>query len=258
MPSISARNMRLKVRESVDQVIESADIILMVLDARFIAETRNPRIESCIKEMNKKLIYVINKADLAGHIDQKELNQLPSNVLVSCASRRGVNELRTKIKILSKQVKRDQIFIGVIGYPNTGKSSVINLVLGRKEIAKTSSESGFTKGVQKLKIAKGVYFLDSPGIIPEDERFGSLLKLAQIGVRTYDKVEDPDLIVHELMKKYPGVFEKFYKIDAKGDSEKLIQELGRKMGLLLRRYEVDIDRTARTILRDWQKGRIRV
>jgi len=250
--------MKFTVNESVDQVIESADIILMVLDARFIAETRNPRIESCIKEMGKKLIYVINKADLAGHIDQKELNQLPSNVVVSCATRRGVNELRTKIKILAKQIKREEIYIGVIGYPNTGKSSVINLVLGRKEIAKTSSESGFTKGVQKLKVVKGVYFLDSPGIIPTDERFGSLLKLAQIGVKTFDKVADPDMIVHELMKKYPGVFEHFYRVDAKGDSDKLIQEVGEKMGFLLKRHEVDVDRTARIILKDWQRGHIKI
>ena len=250
-------SMRLKFQESIEQVIENADIILYVLDARFIAETRNPKIEANIKDRGKKIIYVINKADLAGHINQNELNQLPFNVLVSCDTRRGVNELRTKIKILSKQVKREQIFIGVIGYPNTGKSSVINLVLGRKEIAKTSSESGFTKGVQKLKIAENVYFLDSPGIIPEDERFGSLLKLAQIGVKTYDKVDDPGLIVYELMKKYPGVFEKFYRIDAKGDSEKLIQEFGRKKGFLLKRYGVDEDRTARAILKDWQKGHIK-
>ena len=68
--------------------------------------------------------------------------------------------------------------------------------------------------------------------------------------------EDPDLVVYELMKQYPGLFERFYNIDAKGDSEFLIEEFGRKKGIFLRRYKIDTDRAARMILRDWQEGRI--
>jgi len=252
------KKIRETVPDAVNRVIGSADIILYILDARFIEETRNYNIEQNIKLQNKKIIYVINKSDLTHKVDQNILNKLSPNVVVSCKTRRGVNELRNKIKIISRQLKKEPpIRIGSIGYPNTGKSSVINLVLGRKEVARTSPESGFTKGVMSLKLSKGVYLLDSPGIIPADERIDGLQKLAQIGVRTYDKVDDPGLIVHELMKKYPGVFEKFYGIDANGDVEKLIQEVGRKKSLLLKHNLVDEDRTARVILKDWQKGRIK-
>jgi hypothetical protein len=250
--------MKQTIPDAVSHVINSSDIVLCILDARYINDTRNFYLEEKIKELNKRVIYVINKADLAGHIDQKELNKLSPNVVVSCLTRRGVNELRNKIKIISRQLdKKPPIYIGAIGYPNTGKSSVINLIIGRRNIAKTSPESGFTKGVQLLKLSEGIYLLDSPGIIPATERFTELTKLAKIGVKTYDRAEDPDLIVHELMKQHPGVFEKFYGIDAKGDSEKLIEELARKKSIFLKRYTIDVDRVARMILSDWQKSRIR-
>jgi len=254
------KKVKLTLLDSVNLVLDSSDIIICVLDARFIEETRNYEIEKKIKAMNKKIVYVVNKADLTGHINQKELSNLyPNAVVVSCTKRRGVNELRNRIKMLAKQIKKESsVFIGVIGYPNTGKSSVINLILGRKEIAKTSFVPGFTKGVQKLKLATNIYLLDSPGIIPADERFTELTKLAMIGVRTFDMTKDPDLIVYELMQKHPLLFEEFYHIDAAGDSEKLIEILGRRRSILMKKGEIDVDRVSRMILRDWQKGYIKV
>ena len=250
--------MKQTIPEAVNHVITSSDIVLCVLDARFISETRNLYLESRIKAQNKKIIYVLNKADLVRNIDQKELDNLSPNVIVSCKTRNGVNELRGRIKIISRQLKKTSpVYIGVIGYPNTGKSSVINLILGKKEIAKTSSVSGFTKGVQLLKLSEGIYLFDSPGIIPATERFTELVKLAKIGVKTFDRTENPDLFVHELMKQYPGLFEKFYKIDAKGDSEKLMEEFGRKKCMLLKKGEIDVERAARMILKDWQIGKIK-
>ena len=253
------KKVKLTLLESVNSVLDSSDIILCVLDARFIEETRNYEIEKKIKEMNKKMIYVVNKSDLTGGIGQKELSNLyPNVVVVSCTKRIGVNELRNKIRMLAKQIKKESsVFIGVIGYPNTGKSSVINLVLGRKEIAKTSPVPGFTKGVQKLKLATNLYLLDSPGIIPADERFANLTKLAMIGVKSFDMAKDPDLVVYDLMQKHPLLFEGFYHIDAAGDSEKLIEILGRRRNILMKKGKIDVDRVSRMILRDWQKGYIK-
>jgi len=250
--------MKRTIPEAVNHVIQSSDIVLCILDARFILETRNPYLESMIKAQNKKIIYILNKADLARNINQKELDNISPAVLVSCKTRKGVNELRDRIKIISKQLKKNSpVYIGVIGYPNTGKSSVINLILGRKEIARTSPEAGFTKGIQSLRLSEDIYLLDSPGIIPPTEIFTDLVKLAKIGVRTFDRAKDPDVVVHELMKQHQGLFERFYRIDAKGDSEMLLEELGRKNGMLLKKGAIDVERAARMILKDWQKGNIK-
>jgi hypothetical protein len=250
--------MKRTIPEAVNHVITSSDIILCVLDSRFISETRNLYLESVIKAQNKKLIYVLNKADLTRDVDQKDIDNLSPKVIVSCKTRRGTKDLRNRIKIISKQLgKTSPVYIGVIGYPNTGKSSVINLILGRKEIAKTSPEAGFTKGIQSLKLSENIYLLDSPGIIPPTERFAELVKLAKIGASTFDKTKDPDVAVHEIMKQHPGLFEKFYGIDAKGNSEMLLEEIGRKRGMVLKKGEIDVERAARMILKDWQKGNIR-
>ena len=58
------------IPEAVSQVIRNSNIVLCVLDARYLSETRNLYIEEKIREMNKKIIYVLNKSDLAFNIEQ--------------------------------------------------------------------------------------------------------------------------------------------------------------------------------------------
>ena len=66
------------------------------------------------------------------------------------------------------------------------------------------------------------------------------------------------MIAFELMKKYPGVFEKYYNIEANGDYDLLIEQLGRKRNFLKKGGVVNEDKTARSILKDWQENKIKV
>lgn len=244
------------------KIIQDSDIILEILDARFIEETRNPEIEEQIKKQNKKLIYVLNKSDLL--LEKKEKINLGHSILVSCKERRDIKKLRDLIKIYSKKIKKnfgEKIIVGIIGYPNTGKSSLINLLIG-KSSAGVGSEAGFTKGIQKLRLDENILILDSPGVIPEKQYSHTekekISKQTIAGGRSYSQVKDPEIVVAKLISAYPKILEKFYNIQAGGDSEILIEELGRKKGFLKKGGIVDIDRTARVILRDWQTGEIRI
>jgi len=265
-------------------VLDSSDIILEVLDARFIEETRNPELEKTAIEKGKKIIFVLNKSDLTDEKEIKKTAPYPF-VMVSCKSRRGSSDLREKIKIEAKKIKNDihlawkqakniphseecgfqgiqneKISVGVIGYPNTGKSSIINLLTG-KPAAGTAAESGFTKGIQKIKLSENLYLIDTPGVIPDKENSSinrnDLVKHGMINVRTYDKIREPEFVVHELMKRNPEAFEKFYNIKSGGNSEVFIDILGKRKGFLSKGGVVNIDRTARLILKDWQEGKIR-
>jgi len=250
-----------------EMIVKMSDIILEVLDSRAIKETRNPEIEELIKKENKKIIYVLNKADL---VDYKtisgEVANLSPKVFVSCVKRSGIKELRDKIKIISTQIKEfsdkrfNRVTVGVVGYPNTGKSSVINILIGKK-VAGTAPEAGYTKGIQKAKLTTGIVLLDSPGIIPNKEYSTSDSKLmsqqTKLGARSYNQTKDPGTVVSAIVKEYPLVFDKFYKVSSKGDAEILIEKLGRQKGFLKKGNEVNEDRTARFILRDWQEGKIR-
>lgn len=255
---------KIPIPAMVKKVIEISDIILEVIDASFIEETRNRELEKMISDLGKKIIYVLNKADLAD-IDKLKssgkLDELQPYVLFSCRTKLGRGDLRTRIKIESKRLKQERkTHVGIIGYPNTGKSSITNILAGRKS-AGTAAEAGFTKGMQKIRIAKGILLLDTPGVMPEKEapahRAEHAKKLSLIGVKTFDRAKSPEFIVFRIMKENPGVLEKFYGIEADGDSEKLIEELGKRNNFLARGGKVDSDRAARLILKDWQFGNIK-
>ena len=132
----------------VNKVIKDSDILLLVLDARMPELTRNREIESKIKENKKKIIYVLNKADLIEKSHAEKIKKtLNPCVFVSSKEKLGGTMLFKKIFELSHG---EGCSVGVLGYPNVGKSSVINLIKGRKS-ASTSSYSGHTKGIQFVK-----------------------------------------------------------------------------------------------------------
>jgi hypothetical protein len=261
------RKQRGKYPIIAKKIIEDSDIILEILDARFIQETRNSKFEEEIKKKNKKIIYVFNKADLIDKSNLKISQELIPYVFVSSIERKGIKKLRDRIKIEAKQVnkKREEenqkITVGVIGYPNTGKSSLINSLIG-KSSAGVGSDAGFTKSMQKIKLSENIVLLDSPGIIPEEEYSSQdkekISNNAKLGARSYSQVKEPELVIVNIMRDYPGILEKNYKINAKGNSETLLEELGKRKGFLKKGGEVNEDTTARLIIRDWQQGKIKL
>jgi ribosome biogenesis GTPase A len=262
------RKQRAKYPFLAEKIVQMSDIILEILDARFITETRNPELEGQIKKQKKKIIYVFNKSDLIDlkKINKEEVDSLNPKVFVSCSNRKGIKELRNRIKITSHRVERrvdktfNKITVGVIGYPNTGKSSVINFLAG-KSATGVGTDAGFTKAIQKVKLTSEIVLLDSPGVIPVRE-YSSSDALAKsrntkVGARSYSQIKDPETVVADLIKEFPLLLENFYKISSEGDSEILMEKLGRKKGFLIKGNKVDEDKTARLILKDWQEGRIR-
>jgi len=300
----------------LEKVIETSDIILEILDARFAKEMQNKEVEEFVKSKNKKIIYVLNKSDLT----QKRDKALNPKVFVSCKNRKGITELRNKIKQEAGKIRKTgeykliqggipkdtlkgtrtsdnyeedggtlkgtrtsdnyeedggtlkgikgtrtpheykRIQVGVIGYPNTGKSSLINLLIGRTS-AITGAEAGFTKGIQKLRLTENIQLLDSPGVIPiGDYSMTNEKKMAlhaKVGGRSPNQIKNPEIILNEIMKTNKKGFEKFYKIDFK-DAEDLIEKIGRKKGLLKKGGKVNSDQSARFILKDLQLGNVKV
>jgi len=246
-------------------VIRISDVVLEILDARFIEKTRNIPSENLVKELGKKLIYVINKADLAVISEIKEEVArlgLEPYVIISSKSSQGRKNLRDKIKIEVKRLKvtHAKAHVGIIGYPNTGKSTLINVLAGGGR-SKVSSESGFTKGMHKIRFSKDILILDTPGIIADKDapatQKENISKTAEIGVKNYTNVKDPYVIVVHLMRKHAKAIESFYDINSEGDSEVLVEKLGRKRNVIKKGNIVDVERVSRIILKDWQAGIIK-
>jgi hypothetical protein len=264
------RKQRQKYPDIAKKVIDNSDIVLEVLDARFIQETRNLEIEEKIKSSDKRIIYVLNKADLLANgrpkLSKEELSEIYPYILVSVTKRKGIKELRERIKMEAKKVKEPidktlgKFSVGIIGYPNTGKSSIINILIG-KSSAPVASQAGHTKGFQKLKLTPNIMLIDSPGVIPASEystvNKELISKNAQVGGRSYNQVKYPELVISNIIKNYPNVLEKHYKIEANGDAEIFMEELGRRKGFLKKGNEINEDQTARFILKEWQEGKIK-
>lgn len=259
---------RPKYPALAEKIVQMSDIILEVLDARFIQETRNFKLEKQIKKQDKKIIYVFNKADLVDikRINGEDVLSLSPKVFVSCTNRKGGKELRNKIKITSYRIENpvdkslNKITVGVIGYPNTGKSSIINLLVGKPAVG-VGADAGFTKGIHKVNLTSNIVLLDSPGVIPDkeysDSNVQAISRHTKVGARSYSQIKNPEFIVSDLVREFPAVFDNFYKISSKGDAEILIEKLGRQKNILKKGNEVDEDKTAKLILKDWQEGKIR-
>ncbi len=292
------KKQRAKFPDIAKDVIRISDIVLEVLDARYIEETRNKDIEELILNEGKKIIYVLNKADLVNiaSVKRKLPKDMKPYVFISATTLLGAKDLRERIKIEAKKIdlskvvvkpkkagtkertldeSAKRVHVGIIGYPNAGKSSIIN-VIARRGAVGTSKQAGYTKGLQKIKMGEDIIVLDTPGVIQESkystDKKVRISEDAKIGARTYSDVKNPEdviyyLMTHDIKKDEEGniiqdsltakKIESFYKINANGESDALIETLGKQKNFLQKKGAIDTDRTARLILRDWQEGKIR-
>jgi len=243
----------------VKDVIKKADVLLEVIDARFPEETRNSEVELEIIRLNKPFIIVINKSDLVSREKLEKtkirLLRIAPVIFVSSKDRSGTTMLRHQI-LASASMKGQNILVGTLGYPNVGKSSVINGVTGRHRTS-TSSVSGHTKGVQHVDAGSRIMFIDTPGVIPFDEKDEYLQGLLGIKDATHlkDHIGVALKIIEKILAENKAALESFYNITIENQtSYGVLEMIGKQCNFLQKKGEVDETRTATKIINDWQNG----
>ena len=248
----------LREKSIAKQVLKDANVVLEVVDARIPLETRNSVVEQLAKERNKELIIVLNKIDLVPDEFLKKakehIEKEYKTVLFSAVKKRGINHLMNILKEIAKEKKL--IKVGVLGYPNVGKSSLIN-ALKKRKIATTSPKPGMTRGKQLVKLDERIFLIDTPGIItlelPED--------LALKGSWIPDKLEDPVEVaikfIEKLIEKSPKSLEDLYKVKVSPNPVETLESIGDKLNFKVKGGDVDYDRVAKKILWDWLKGNLK-
>lgn len=234
-------------------VISRADILLEIIDARAVNQTRNAEIENKVKNSGKPLIYVLNKCDLADKVKLDEIKKtLIPSVFISCKTYHGINLLKERIIIEGKKKGFEKPCVGVLGYPNMGKSSVINALSGTGK-ARTSSMSGFTRGKQYVGMRQ-FSLIDTPGVIPYGEK--DHVKNMMTGITTRSKDPEHDLLL--IMDAHPGIIELNYAVPVEKDTEKTLEKIAIKLNCVRKGNLPDTARASETILKQLREGKIKI
>lgn len=248
----------------VNEVLYYSDVVIEVLDARFPEQTRNVELEKKVLGNDKNLIIVLNKADLLSkELVEKEKYKIKGIpvVYLSSKNRRGLARLREQLMILTKKSEHELLRVGVVGYPNTGKSSVINALKGRGS-ASTAPSSGHTKGKQHIRIHKKILLVDSPGVLPFEEK--DEIKHALIASLNPQKIKDPEAVALHIIDLFlendPQKLKNYYQIEflKKDDSFDILEKIAEEKKKVKKGGEADTELMSRIIIQDWQKGKLRI
>ncbi|HLC59400.1 MAG TPA: GTPase [archaeon] len=247
---------------TVDNAIDQSNILLEVVDARIPDMTRNKSVENRIQRKMKMFILVLNKADLiTEQMKEDYLKKTRSRTVVFVSSKKGKGIMELKkmiVNIARKKRQYGKIKIGVVGYPNTGKSSIINRLTGRAS-ARTSPIPGMTRGVQWIAAEGNIVFLDTPGVMPFGEKDET--ERALMSVIDPEEMVNPEKaamkIIELFLRDNKKALEKFYDVKVETDNiEEIFLQICRRKNFLLKGGNLDEARTALAIIRDWQKGNL--
>ncbi|XP_072316935.1 nucleolar GTP-binding protein 2 isoform X2 [Eucyclogobius newberryi] len=245
------------------KVIDSSDVIIQVLDARDPMGTRSKSIETYLKKEKpwKHLIFVLNKCDLIPTWVTKRWVAVLSQEYPTLAFHASLTNSFGKgslIQLLRQFGKlhtdKKQISVGFIGYPNVGKSSVIN-TLRSKKVCNVAPLAGETKVWQYITLMRRIFLIDCPGVVypSEDSETDIVLK----GVVQVEKIKNPEEHIGAVLERAKSEYiQKTYRIPTWSSAEDFLEKMAQRTGKLLKGGEPDLSTVSKMVLNDWQRGRI--
>ncbi|NXI67417.1 GNL3 protein, partial [Anseranas semipalmata] len=281
------KNSKKSFRSELEKVVEASDVVLEVLDARDPMGCRCPQLEQAItcSGGGKKLLLVLNKIDLVPKENlEKWLNYLKKefptvafksatllkdrSMPESFSRRRGARIDLSRntecfgseclLKLLQEHCKTQNkaIQVGLVGFPNVGKSSIINSIK-RDRVCNVGPARGVTKSMQIVRIDKQMKMLDSPSIVADPANSALALALRSIidtgESGSVDVVAAMDAILNHSSKQQVMMF---YSIPDFRNTEEFLTLLAQKRGMLKKGGVPDIENIAKLLLCDWTGAKI--
>lgn len=267
-----------KTKRMIAEQLKMVDVVIELVDARLPLSSRNPLLDELVAK-RKPRIMILNKEDLA---DRRRtdyylnyFNQQQNCWAIAFNATVGKKQLIGKLKeallsvtaekrtkMAQKGVKRQTIRCMVIGIPNVGKSTLINILAGKKS-AKTGDKPGVTRGTQWIRLDNDIELLDTPGILwPKFDDPIVGFKLAVSGAvsdEVFDLEEAAWQLLNFLRENYPQELQKRYQLEEEDWSKEtltIMEKIGANRGFLLKGAAVDLGKTARMIITEFRSGKI--
>lgn len=252
-----------RVLSEVYKVIDSSDVIIEVLDARDPLGTRSRKLEDTMaKEYpGKHIIFLINKCDLVPKwVVEKAVRRLtrerPTIAFRASTKEAFGNEQLTALLRQFAQLHKDRahLSVGFVGYPNVGKSSVIN-TLRRENVCPVAPIPGETKVWRYIALTKKIYLIDCPGhVYPED--VSDVDRVLKSVTRT-ERIQEPEHYIQNIIDLVrPQYIKNTYQLGDYEDADDLLEKLAIRMGRLIRGGKPDTHASSIRLISDFQRGRL--
>ncbi|NJK41970.1 MAG: ribosome biogenesis GTPase YlqF [Acaryochloridaceae cyanobacterium SU_2_1] len=264
-----------KAEKALLEHLKKVDLVLEVRDARIPAASHHPQVNTWIGD--KHHLLVLNRIDLvtlqASQSWQAYFAQAGQVIYATDAQHGkgigGLIQAATSVGGKINQRRRDRgmrpraVRAVVLGFPNVGKSALINRLLNRR-IVESARRPGVTRQLRWVRISQGLDLLDTPGVLPAkllDQ--GAAYKLAicdDIGEAAYDNQLVAIALIELLQElggcdhKPPGflpeqVLQNRYQLDPTP-----MTAIDYLIALAEHRHQGNIERMAQHILNDFRKG----
>jgi len=278
--------------KELSTVLKSSDVLLEVLDARDPMGCRCLPLEAAVLEKckGKRLVLILNKVDLVPpDVVQRWLAYLrqyfptlpfkaatqhggPKEVVRSAKQAGAAGKLGSYssdayggdgLLQLLKNYSRSRgmktaITVGIVGYPNVGKSSLINS-LKRARAVNVGATPGVTTVAQTVSLDSKVKLMDCPGIV--FARAKTAEEQADVVLRNsvkLEKLDDPTVPIEAILRRCPAEqLTKLYEVGRFTDATEFLTLVAAKRGHLRKGGAADHDAAARAVLHDWNAGHIK-
>ena len=253
-----------KASKEIKQTLHQVDIVIEILDARIPFSSQNPMLSTL--RGDKPCIKILSKSDLAdpeitrqwqSYLEQEQGVKTLAVTIEHPEKMRQLPDLCHKI-LPDKATSSRLINTLIMGIPNVGKSTLINVLAGRM-IAKTGNEPAITKMQQRIAIGNGIVLLDTPGVLwPNVENKNSGYRLATTGAikdTAIDHEQIASFAAEYLLNNYPDCLKARFQLELLPKTEhELLEAIGKSRGCLRSGGRVEMDKVSKILLAEFRAG----
>lgn len=250
--------------DAIKLMSKKVDLILNVVDARGPLISSNSELLTLLP--NKPIVKLALKSDLS------DLNFLDYENKIIFANKYQnnlraliLNELKKQMqektfKLKAKGLLLPNYNVAIIGLPNVGKSTIINILL-KKNRVKTENRPGVTKSISLIKLNEMFNLIDTPGVLfKKINNFEIGAKLTLMGIIKNNVVPLNEILFwsFEYLKKHYYDLLQNYLISFtnKMKFEEFLMELAKKRNFVLNKQKLNLEKSLETFFNDLINGNL--